>query len=327
VSVVVPQTFRDRIVKTTTELPEDPGLPALLAIRTAGLARTFPALGLDDHAVELSLCGYTRGKRATIDARVGHRHFAVKAYAEDSASEAALYEALASAGLASESGVRVPPLLAWERDLRVLVIGWLEGPTAEQLLRDGQGARAGELAACWLQRAVSLTIKLGHPFGAARMLHRARKWATALGEADSALGLAAAALMKTLSRTQPNEHTARLVHGTLYARHILDAGDGPGVIDWQRFGQGPLELDAGMFLATIFRLGLLNKHLASEAARAEEAFQAGTDGLMDERALAWHCAAALLRLTEKLVVHRRDEWPVRAQALLAKAERHAETAG
>ena len=75
---------------------------------------------------------------------------------------------------------------------------------------------------------------------------------------------------------------------------MLDLGDGPGVIDWQRFGQGPIEIDAGMFLATLSRLGLRHDGHASEAGRAEEAFLAETRGLVDERALAWYRGAALV---------------------------------
>src|SRR5439155_952599 len=80
-----------------------------------------------------------------------------------------------------------------------------------------------------------------------------------LGTADLSVGAAARTLAEALARTEPRDDgSAGLVHGTLYARHILDAGDGPGVIDWHRFGQGPVELDAGMFLATLSRLRLLH---------------------------------------------------------------------
>ena len=57
----------------------------------------------------------------------------------------------------------------------------------------------------------------------------------------------------------------------------------PGVIDWQGFGQGPLEFDAVMFLATMWRLGLRHQLVADEAARAEEAFLAGTSALLEKR--------------------------------------------
>jgi len=180
-------------VKATTELPDDPALPGLAAIRAVGVAGALPALDLDERSVEVTLRGYTPGSRVTLEVRAGER---------------------------------------------------------------------------------------------------------------------------------------RLVHGTFYARHVLDQGDGVGVIDWERFGQGPLELDAGMFLATIWRYGLDHEPLAGEVARAEEALMAGTADLLDERVLAWHRAAALLRLASKVYVveRRKENWLGRADALLREATRLAEFA-
>ena len=310
----------------TTEIPDDRAMPALAKILDLGLARTIPELRLDGREVKLALRGYRPGLRATLEARSGERRFAVKIYADDPSDEAGLYEALAAAGLAGDSGARVPSLRAWERDLRALVIGWLDGPTAQQLIENGQGARAGELAAIWFQRIAVLPVNIGPPFGAPRMVRRGRNWAAKLGRADAALGRAAAALIETLAGTAPEEHAPRLIHGTFYARHVLDLGDGPGVIDWQRFAQGPLELDAGMFLATVWRLGARQDFLAPEAARAEKAFLAGAGNLLDERALAWHRAAAFLRLAEKAASRPGDNWLARTQALLDEATQLAHDA-
>ena len=316
-------------MRPTADLPDDPRLPGLMAIRDSGLARAIPALGLQQGGggVELVLCGYHPGARATLDARVGQRRFAVKTFADDPAPEAALYQALGAAGLAGDSGARVPPLLAWDHDLRVLVIGWLEGPTAHDLVKQGQGRHAGELAAQWVRRTASVPVKLGLPFGTAGMMHETRAWIGTLGTADLSVGAAARALAEALARTEPRDDGAvGLVHGTLYARHILDVGEGPGVIDWHRFGQGPAELDAGMFLATLSRLRLLHPAHTGEALRAEQAFLEGTRDLLDERALAWHRAAALLQLTERLPTAGRGDWRERAHALLGEATRLAERA-
>jgi len=227
-----------------------------------------------------------------------------------------------------DARIRVPPLLAWDRDLRVLVIGWLEGPTAHDLVKQGRGQRAGELAAQWLRCAASLPVRLGLPLGAARMLSRAREWVAWLREADPTLGDAATRLAATLAQAQPREDRSQLVHGTFYARHVLDLGDGAGLIDWERFGQGPLELDAGMFLATVWRLGLDHEALAGEAMRALTALIEGTRDLLDQRAVAWHRAAALLRLASKVhvVKRRKADWVARAHALLAEAARLVEDA-
>jgi len=316
----------------STDLPDDAALPGIVAMRalgvtrTLGLARELLASRLDDAPVSMQLVGYSPGERATLEVRVAQRRLAVKAYAEDPTPEVVLYQALAAAGLAGDSGVRVPPLLAWDRDLRVLVIGWLEGATVHELVKQGRGQRAGELAAQWLRCAASLPVRLGLPHGAARILNGTREWVAQLREADPTLGDAATRLAATLARAQPREDAPRLVHGTFYARHVLDLGDGPGVIDWQRFGQGPLELDAGMFLATVWRLGLDHEALAGEATRALTALLEGTRGLLDKRALAWHRAAALLRLAGKVYVvkRRKTGWLARAHALLAEAARLAE---
>jgi Phosphotransferase enzyme family len=312
---------------STAELHDDPALPALAVIRARGLAVAVPALGLGRDPVELRLCNYAPGSRATFEARAGGRRFAVKLYADDPSPEAELYQALALVGLAGNAGARVPPLLAWQRDLRVLVLGWLSGPPANQLIKEGQGVRAGELAASWLRRAAALPVRVGPPCGPGRMLYQAGVSVAALGLVDRALGAAAKAVARVLGRTQPKEGALCLVHGTLYARHVYDLGDGPGVIDWQQFGQGPVELDAGMFLATISRLALRRESHGAEARRAEEAFLAGTRGLLDLGALEWYRAAGLLHLAASgLKTGNKTEPPREAPALVEEAGRRAEHA-
>src|SRR5207237_6892102 len=98
-------------------LPDDPRLPGLMAIRDSGLARAIPALGLEQGGggVELVLCGYHPGARATLDARVGQRRFAVKTFADGAAPGAAMCQGLGAAGLVRDYGARVP--MHWDRVL------------------------------------------------------------------------------------------------------------------------------------------------------------------------------------------------------------------
>src|SRR2546421_10603117 len=137
------------------------------------------------------------------------RRFAVKAYASGASAEVALYDALHAAGLAGQSGARVPPLLAFEPNLEVVVIGWLEGPTASDLVKRGEGRRAGELAASWVRRVVSLPVSLGPPRGAAGILARTRTWAANLHAADPVLGAAATVVAGMLALTQPTRRARR----------------------------------------------------------------------------------------------------------------------
>ncbi len=223
-------------MKPAIDLPDDPALPGVGAIRALGLARAIPALGLDGRGIELALRGYTPGSRATIAACAGNRRFVVKAYAADPASEAEAYRALA-AGLGGDSGARVPPLLVCDHDFRVLVIGWLDGATTHELLKTGQGERAGELGARWLERAFSLPVPLGQQLGAGYVLCEAGRSVTELVAADPTLRVAASAVGEALADSQPSDGVPRLVHGALYDRHVLDQDDAVGVIDWRHFGR------------------------------------------------------------------------------------------
>src|SRR5439155_23915057 len=97
---------------TTTEIPDDPALPGLAAIRGSGLAGAIPSLGLDGGPVKLRLRRYHRGMRAVLEARAGERHFAVKFCALDPEPESHVHKALSAAGLAGDAGDRVPTPLA-----------------------------------------------------------------------------------------------------------------------------------------------------------------------------------------------------------------------
>jgi len=273
-------------------VPDDRELPGLVALRTVGLAAAVPELELGDQPVELTLRTHRPGKRATVEARAGDRHFAIKVYAKQPSVEAATCRALADAGLCGDTGHRVPRLLAWDRGLQLLVIGWLEGPTAYELLKADQGQRAGDLAARWLERASTLSFDFGPSRDAAWMLDRTRKWVAGLYASDRGLGVIAAALAEHLVRSRPKEGVPFLSHGTFHDHNILDLGDAPGVIDWERCGRGPLEFDAGTFLACFNQRGAKGSW-AEEAGRAREAFRSRLAGRLDEQALAWHESAAL----------------------------------
>src|ERR1043166_8135990 len=327
-----------RCMRPKPEIPCDPALPGLTRIRTAGLAAAIPALALAGAPRSAALCGYTPGCRATLEVWAGRRHFAVKSYAADPAAEAGLYRAFAEARRTRDTKVRTPALLAWNRALRVLAIEWLPGPTADARVKQGPGGRVGQLAAHWIRCSATLPLKPGRALLAGAELERMRSWIETLEAADPTLGATAAVLVRTLDRSQPRPGACQLVPGSLYARHLLDCGEGPGLIDWDRFGLGPPELDAGVLLATVDRLCLRHPEARESVAMAEEALLSGTEGLLDRRALAWDRASTLLRLAQKpgtvlgaerLAARGKCEIHAleRARALLALAVRIAEAAG
>src|SRR5438309_236467 len=190
-------------MESTGRLPEDPALPALEAIRIKGLARAIPGLELDNDPVELRLCNYVAGSRATFEARVGDRRFAVKAYAEDPAPEAQLYRRLSRMGLAGDFGARVPKLIMTSRELKVLVMSWLEGRPLSYLIRRGLGERAGQLAASWLWHASRRRIRIGPPCGSGRMLYQAGVSSGVLGASDRLLVAEASRRAELLMGSHP----------------------------------------------------------------------------------------------------------------------------
>jgi hypothetical protein len=312
---------------STNELPDDPVLQGLGAIRRLGLAAVLPALAIgDSDPVDLRVLAYKPRKRIALRAMVRNRCFIVKINAKDTSAEVGLHQAFGAHGITDHGEDRVPALLAHDLDLRVMALGWLEGSTTAHLLRHGLGRRAGELAARWLRRAVTLPLKLGKTLLPETVLRRVRKCVDALGDADAGLGEAGAVAAGILENVLPPPRPPRLVHGTFHDRNVLDLGDGVGVIDWQRFRQGPTEFDAGTFLASITRVGLREER-ARDAALAEKAFLTGIAGLVDERSLAWHRGAALLTLADRLLTQKRNDWLVRTHALVCESASFAAMAG
>lgn len=297
-------------------IPEDAALPALVAMRERGVSEALPYLGLGTSTVEVALRGYTQGKRATLEVRNTDRRFAVKVFSQPPEIDAQLYAALAGGC----GNVHIPRLVGWDRELNVLAIEWLEGPTLSSMIKGGQGPRAGELAAAWILRARDLPVRFGPHLGAESMLAKAYKWADGLGAADPALGTAASAIARRLVAKQPPEGATQLVHGSLYDRHLLDMGDGPGLIDWDCFGQGPAEVDAAVFLSVV-RRGALHRARQEASTEATDVFLACTAGVLDEHVLAWHQAINLLRLAHKKLRRSEDNALATAQPLLAEAER------
>lgn len=308
----------------TTDWPNDPALPGLDLVRALGLRTALPELP-GEEPVGLRFIKHVSGSRAVAEGHAGGQHFAVKFYASDPSAEADLYRELPSLGLLGSPAFRIPRLLGINRDLHVLAVEWLDGVPLSHVVKDGEGDRAGRRAASWFQHASGMRLRSGRAAGPGYMLYRAGISARSLTSVDRPLGDVARRIASLLARTPPDPGSPRLVHGTLYARHLLDSGDVLGVIDWERYGQGPLELDAGVFLASIARIGAQRPGSAAAAASTEASFLEGTHGLLDLDALEWYRAAALI-LVAAGGTKSRDQAhaPVGAQAMLQQASVHTE---
>lgn len=317
----------------TPALPHDPDIPALEEIRRRGIDDVFAEAGLG-RATAVRVARHHRGMRCTLIALAegdgglgsGSRPAdspgsgaVIKAYAykEDPWPLVDLLERWSDGGPAAGSAPSVPPLLAFHSRLALVATGWLDGPSAEELIASSAGERAGALAAQWLRAAPSLAIDVGPLFGPRAALKDAAKSARSVEQESAPLGRELWRLVRELASDPPAETRPIVGNGSFRAEHVIDLGGQPGVIDWDGFRRGAIELEGGMFLAGLSFLRASRSALEAEAVAATEAFCSGLADAADERALSWYRAGALARLAK----YRRHEagWPERAAALIQEA--------
>jgi phosphotransferase family enzyme len=298
-------------------LPAEPALPAFAAIESKGVDATLRALGLPGPFTGLRMLKHHPGRRCTFALRAAGRPLVAKAYRRSVADQVALFTELERHGLAGVDGPTAPRLVASDLDLRIVVLTRLDGAHGEVLI--ARGPRVGELAGDWLARQWAAPVDVGLPYGPAPFLARVERDCAPVVAASPRLGAAAVALLAALGEHPPPERDPALVHGSFSVNHVIDLGAGAGVVDWDGFVQGPPELDAATFLATLARAAGGSPALAVSGALAAAAFRDSVTAALDPDALAWYEAGARIRNARHLCVLRPAEWEARAERLLATA--------
>lgn len=304
------------------EIADDPLLPALGAFRDEGLHTVLARHGVRVADRSPRLLGHHPGERCTMLVRAPAGPLVVKAYAGDVAPFVSAMHALAAAGLADGRAPSVPPLLAHDRDLGFVVTPLFTGRPMRELIRAGEGRRAGELAAAWLRVAAGSGVEVGIAYGPGVLLERLESWTPCLERADAGLALRAGRLVEALASAPASGRRSILLHGAFSPRHLVELPGGPGVFDLDAVGYGPAEVDAGMMLAGLSRLGAAGR-LQAEAAAATAAFRDGIADSVDAEALVWYEAAQLVKLVDYLAFRRPRRWRERSEALLEASERLA----
>jgi hypothetical protein len=309
------------VPRAPAEFPDDPRIPALAAMREHGVAAVLRAAGVGFAGRELELAQHHPGLRCTFIASTGGERLVVKAYPERThpAAVAELLEGLKAHGLANGRGPTAPPLVAFHPPLSLLVTRWIEGASARELVARGEGSRAGELAADWLLAVSELELEAGRLFGPERAVRDAGKSAATITGADAELGRQAAAVVEAMDAWWPRDGRVAVSNGSFRPKHVLDLVDGPGVIDWDGFRRAALELDGGMFLAGLAQLVQERPEAAAGADAAAAAFRLRLGGLVQERALGWYEAGALLRLAKYDSDPASPRWRARATTLVGRA--------
>jgi len=104
-------------------------------------------------------------------------------------------------------------------------------------------------------------------------------------------------LTQTLMRAVPDEGTSGTLHGDLHSNNILVARDQTSLIDIDRLAHGPVLIELGSLLAElVLRDCLRAQPVDLDRLRGiAQAYAAEQGRTLDARALAWHCASALVR--------------------------------
>ena len=229
-------------------------------------------------------------------------------------------ELLQARGLASGRPPTVPPAAGYAPGHLLIANEWLAGPSGSDLINEGRANLAAQLAATWLRASAGIRADFLPVCNLGRLLAHAERQARALAGADAALGAEARRCLDALSSRSPRGGAPTLRHGSYYGRHVLDVGGGPGVLDWDEACQGPIELDAGDWLAWLER----HAGRTQPPERVKEAaaiFRQGIADLVEDEALRWFQAQSLLKQAEYFVRKMPSGWRDRAAALLAEAQK------
>jgi len=303
-------------------LLEDPALPALASGRHDALAAALARVGLPG-ARTVALLKHHPGSRCTLAIAAGTDRYVVKLFADAATVLAlsAVHHVLAGAGLASGRGPTVPRLVGVDTDAALLVTEMYAAPPTTALVERGESDRAGRLAAQWLRAAATPGLTLGDPYDPPHALEDVHSYVCTIGTAAGELGGRAGAVRDRLAADIPPSGYSDLRHGSFYLSHVFDLGDGPGVIDWDTFRQGPVEVDAGMLCAMAARWAVHRPNHAGAAQRAVAVFLDEVHDLLDPARLRWYRAAALLKFASYLARRRwPDGWAVSTASLIGDAE-------
>jgi aminoglycoside phosphotransferase (APT) family kinase protein len=208
----------------------------------------------------------------------------------------------------------VTVLLGHDPEWRCLVTNWLEGPNGEELISNGQSERLAALVTAWGEAACAVAPSDLPRYDGNMMLADLQRWQRDIQLADARLGERADTCIKMLTTKAIPEGTPGLIHGSFAHLHLIDLGDGPGVLDWDEPRFGPIELDLGGMLASLIRHGLL---YPDEARSADTAATAITAGAEDKDAVHWFYAAALVKQAKHMCKLKKDGWHALAEGLMA----------
>jgi hypothetical protein len=301
-------------------IPLDPAIPALDVFRAEGLRQVLASLDIQGEISEFRLIRLREERRCTWSLRLGSSRVVIKAYAKDPSPVVEMSRRLGRYGASAGLGPIVARLIGFDPALKIVVTAHLGGPTAVDLVHQGNGARAGRLAATWLCNLGGFPVDTRQPWDSARIIEKAEQRVRRLELAEPDFRAEALASIDALRDQPPALTSIRLCHGDYAPRHVFDLDEGAVAIDIDEFCYGAIELDAGLFLARMWELSTTPPSTV-EAEQACSSFREGLGDRVQRDALPWYEAAGLIRQAVTVARKRRDRWRERAGVLLARSNR------
>jgi aminoglycoside phosphotransferase len=296
---------------------------------------TLPAVISDTTAVSRLLgrpiartliAAYAPEKAATaacFDELAGRPVAYAKVFADDAELAASLraHSAVFDALGTGSSTLRVPAVLGWSQEDRMLVVEAVDGRRVDTL-RGPEHLEAMRRFGAALATLHTLPVPLGvDPFP---RLEPARQPSAAelIGRARPDVAATAARLADELVATAPAPAERVCLHGDVHLKNGLLQSRRIALIDLDQVGTGPAAADLGSAMAGI-RFHALVGDEAARGARLQRALLDGYASLRelpDAGALRWHVAAALLSERALRSVNRiRPEGLAHLGAVLADA--------
>lgn len=229
---------------------------------------------------------------------------------------------LAAVSVRSDGPLRLPRLLGTLPRHRMLAMEWIEGAGMDE---DAPGL-------CDAERLGAALVRL-HRHSSAGLPHRTRQTelatmlrsAAAVSELCPTLAARSAALARRLvERFVPEPSVPGAIHGDFNAGQVILHPDEIGFVDLDEAALGDPMADLGSYGAALLRAAIAGRLPADRAEPLAHGVIEGyriAGGLVGDRRLRWHTAAALLRGAVEPFRNRDPHWPEHVESVLTRAER------
>jgi thiamine kinase-like enzyme len=268
-------------------------------------------------ATQFDVIAYKPERRLVLAAMAGGEPVAVvKCY--DATS---FRHALAShQALALLPGMAVSPASAWYEKRGVLVAPWIPGRMLDAATDDvAHFADAGALLA--RLHDATMAVRDGDDDAAAgeamqRIAESVTGWSPALREPLRRL-----VLRLSQHRAEPG-HARVPIHGDFYTKQLLLGPSGVSLLDFDECAMDDPHIDLAIFAAHLERDVARRSYGRARAMAVLEGLLRGyrATRAVDERALAWRTAEALLKLAPHPFRHRDPDWPALTERLVMRAQ-------